>query len=336
MFVSKSIGRFALFFTARILFCVHGRRLFGAVLALVAVLQTPISYAAYKDDCSAANVPNPPAWGDPNWTSNGKVNKPFISQNLNARVYFYKSTSPVGVCVALPRDDGTNILLLGVICLGGDISNATDGKAKACFWDNQDVTKGGASFPIKLGTGISIVDQFAGGPSLTGTPGAADGGNVCTDCHAGENPFVINPAEGAFANIPNEMSNNWYQPVNVPMGWPLNPGPTDLSGVKVGMGQNRCTSCHVRESAGGDGRFPAVSKATTGYCGTVLKSAYAANGSMPPSNPGDASYAPEYNALQAMCAAAPTAVPIPQWLSWALGFVVLSACIRRFGSRRQA
>jgi len=145
---------------------------------------TQLSGTAYIDECRAIGVPIPPKWpglaGSSEWTSKGRLDFTFISKDLIAEVFTYQSSSPRGVCFALPRYSATEkeIQLLGIICQGNDTS-------KACFWDNQE---------NKVNTGIPKneareLTRFAGGADLVGSPT----GGICSDCHAGENAFNIHP-----------------------------------------------------------------------------------------------------------------------------------------------
>jgi hypothetical protein len=143
--------------------------------------------ADYIDQCSAAGVPIPPDWGTSQWESKGALTnaQQFIGGTTVAEIYTYKSNAPEGVCFALPRSVGNTIQALGIICLGKTSSNA-------CFWDNQQDADGNGSFeksfPIPKGMIVSI-SRFAGGADLA----TLNTGGICTDCHAGENPFVIHP-----------------------------------------------------------------------------------------------------------------------------------------------
>lgn len=140
---------------------------------------TTTSGQAYRDECLANGVPIPLNIGDPAWISRGQIPQPelFIAVGLKAEVLTYQSTSPPGMCVALPRfDNADNVQLDGVICLGQTNS-------KACFWDNQ---KNGTAFTFQRGTSRPFSDR-GGGIEITRN---AIGG-TCTDCHAGENPYII-------------------------------------------------------------------------------------------------------------------------------------------------
>jgi hypothetical protein len=239
--------------------------------------------AAYVNACSADGVPTPPDWGTSQWVSQGTLTdaQEFISASMVAEVFTWESSAPEGMCIALPRSNGNSIGLLGIICLG-------KASGKACFWDNQQNDN---QFPIQKGTVVPL-SQFAGGGDLEG-----GSGGVCTSCHAGENPYVIHP--GTNLGTPKLGSfplkaDGWYDPMVHP-SWPQNPGPTNILASVPSSGQ--CTSCHTQPGPGG--RFPKLSTALIGYCGTILPRAIART--MPPGNPNDPNYAAHANALIAAC-----------------------------------
>jgi hypothetical protein len=89
-----------------------------------------------------------------------------------------------GACIALPRGTGLPGTLLGIIC-----QSATTGQA--CFWDNKR-----ADDPNQRPVGwanlrLSIADL-------------ADGSNLqdnCTNCHRGNNVFLIPPDDQTWAKL---------------------------------------------------------------------------------------------------------------------------------------
>ena len=181
-------------------------------------------------------------------------------------------TSPSGMCFALPRySDGslTTVDLDGVICLSRTTS-------KVCFWDNQ---MSGTGFSFASGTKIPIgvVDlvlnpagQYqAGGFELNnGT------GGPCTNCHAGENPYIIHPKTnlgsqlwGALKGPPQNLPTFGparYDPL-VPSAWWQN-----ASSHAAALVPGQCGACHVQGDAG---RFPHLSTDTGDYCNTILQQA---------------------------------------------------------------
>ncbi len=248
--------------------------------------------AAYITECSEADVPIPPDWGTASWTNQGVLTPNFLGGT--ATVYTYESVTPRGGCIALPRQYGVPgvIGLLGIICLGQDSS-------KACFWDNKDVP---------VGVVVPITD-FVGGADLN--PPNWSGG-ICSDCHAGENPWNVHPGS-SLASWGHKMPVDWHEPLVHP-SWPQNPGPTLLLDSISGDPDGRaCLTCH---SSGFAGRFPRVSTEIRGYCVSVLS--VAARTTMPNAgNPaldiplpsvGDpgSGYMAHAQALEAACAASPT------------------------------
>lgn len=255
---------------------------------------------AYLDECQAAGVPIPPTINvmDPaglaGWKSQGFIptGDQFIV-GTPAEVRTYHSTSPEGMCYALPRYTDSSlstVFLDGVICMGKQSS-------KVCFWDNQ-WTVGGAvqAFTFPAGTQIPIgVPTAPGGKYQGGGKEIEFGpGGICTDCHAGENPYIIHPKSnlavsgapilwetlaGAPQNLPS-MAANRYDPL-VGGSWPQN----QLSQAGSTL-PSACSPCHVK---GGNGRFPHLSNEIPSYCSTILGQAITRT--MPPSSPGSAAAA---------------------------------------------
>jgi hypothetical protein len=149
----------------------------------------------------------------------------------------------------------------------------------------------GSNFTIKKDSPTPTpLTDFAGGVGL-------EGDDVCSNCHAGENAFIVHPGtpldRGSLLR-----PKDWHEPLVSPR-WPLNPGPTSLlDGITLGSGEGSCTAsaCHRQSFAG---RFPEVSRELDGYCDTVLKNAIAMT--MPPGNPGDPAYRKHTDALLAAC-----------------------------------
>ncbi|MEO8671968.1 MAG: hypothetical protein ABI411_11685 [Tahibacter sp.] len=249
---------------------------------------------AYLNECIAAKVPIPPPIGvlDPAGTAGWKT-QGFIPPATQfivgtpAELRTYKSATPAGMCYALPRySDGskTTVALDGVICLSQETS-------KVCIWDNQ---MSGTTFSFPAGTKIPIgvpdnaIDPMgryqAGGFELLGGEGG-----VCTDCHAGENPYITHPKANlgggvlweslsvAPQNLPT-FAPNRYDPL-VAAAWPQNQ--LSQAGPTV---PPECGACHFKGNAG---RFPHLSNllnGPSGYCKTILSQAITKT--MPPGAPG--------------------------------------------------
>ncbi|MER9026138.1 hypothetical protein NKI01_26910 [Mesorhizobium sp. M0815] len=226
---------------------------------------------AYRAECLADGVPIPPDFGPGSgWTSQGKIDKAdlFIERSIDAEVLSWTSASPSGICVALPRYDANNMVQLdGVICLGRDTS-------KTCFWDNE---KNGQTFEFPLGTSRPFSD-FGGGTELQ-----ASVGGVCSDCHAGENPYIIHGK--ILSSLSDTFGAEWYHPLvrtGDTVEWPQNPGPMDSP--------KACTACHGSAAQGEfAGRLPRLSSSLTGYCGAVMRSSI---GALAPPMPGRVNTAP--------------------------------------------
>lgn len=220
----------------------------------VASMATTASGAQYRAECREAGVPIPPDWGSSGWNYEGDLANNFLGSGNPAEVWSAKSSSPKGICVALPRINGSTIGALGIICLGTESNNA-------CFYDASNVPVG-ASKPI---------EEFLAGDDLWN--------GVCTDCHAGENPYVVHPS-GPLNLAPDNMGTAWYKPLIKP-AWPQNPGPFALIGqVPINklppVNDASCLDCHNQGFAG---RFPdilalnAIAGGESGYCRAVLKNA---------------------------------------------------------------
>jgi hypothetical protein len=200
---------------------------------------------------------------------------------------------PLGMCIALPRytdNTKTTVQLDGVICLG-------QASSEVCFWDNQMNGMGfffpaGTKIPIGVpDTSINPLGQYqAGGFELNN-----GSGGICTECHAGQNPYIIHPNSnlgggllmGQLNQPPLSLptfSARRYDPL-VPASWPqnqLSQSPALVPAV--------CASCHYAGGTGG--AFPHLfgiaqpngKVEPRGYCSTILDQAISRT--MPPSDPG--------------------------------------------------
>lgn len=222
---------------------------------LTVFLKTNASGEKYVEECREAGVPVPQAMFSDEWAFQAIFDNEFISDTSQAELWLHTSESPPGVCLALPRYPGTGAGssdeagLLGIICLGTQSS-------KACFFDNPQ----GRAFRRNVEVPIS---EFVGGSDLV-----ANGQGICTDCHRGENPYVVHPLKPAFAGLPSVLPLAWHDPLVVP-SWPQNPGPINLLDVVASPG--RCDDCH---RVGDAGRFPEVATPLfQSYCQVVLATA---------------------------------------------------------------
>lgn len=278
---------------------------------------------AYVDECESAGVPIPPtfnyelAWhGFSDWTKVGVQTVNFAGGSIANQIteVFYYQTGQ-GVCIALPRSQfppgqtpeqgpPDNVVLLGVICQG----NAS---AKACFWDAENINPNN---DVRFGDGPRP-EYFVGGADIDTTT------DQCTNCHLGENVFIIHPFT-ALAEVPNTMPSTWVDPI-IPAGrnWIENIGPFDfdpssydfaaLQAQGLFQFSTACLTCHTSSSGG---RFPQVSNQTTTYCNRVLSAAFGETmpqGESAPAAPNARN--PLYEELIAACSApAPSEINPPE------------------------
>ena len=257
-------------------------------IKVIVFLKTNAGGAQYIEECRDAGVPIPPPMFSSAWNFQGTVDGEFLSEEGQTDLWYYTSQSPRGVCLSLPRyfeRSGFNEAeLFGLICLGIETN-------KACFWDNPRGTFFTRNVPVDI-------SQFVGGVDLV-----ANGQGVCTDCHAGENPYVVHPEKPPFSGLtPSLLPLGWHDPL-VDASWPQNPGPTNVLDAVASTG--RCNSCHQVGSAG---RFPEVSTQLSGYCRVVLGTAIGSlpKRTMPPFGLNHSQYTAHINALQASCSAPPS------------------------------
>ena len=266
------------------------------------LMATPNRGKAYVDECATAGVPIPPPIGqlDPAGTSGWKTEgflQPGTQFIVNSPAELRSYQSPTGMCYALPRYDDASkstVALDGVICL----SKTT---AKACFWDNQ---MNGKPLPFPNGTRIPIgfpdtAVNAAGQYQAGGTELENGSGGVCSDCHSGENPYIVHPKlelnpgvtwGGVEDGLP-AFGADRATPL-VAASWPQNASSlADAATPKI------CAGCHSKD--GGGGRLPQLSAQIVGYCGTILPQAIAKT--MPPRNPGSQATNPEVLALLQLC-----------------------------------
>jgi len=225
------------------------------------------SGAEYIQDCRDAGVPVPDVILDGAWTRQGTLQTDFVAlPDTTAELWSYESglEEPDGVCLALPRWKVDDVAAaFGVICLGRQ-------SGASCYWDNPM----GESFPRYQPVDI---ENFVGGTDLVGNMGG-----VCSDCHAGRNPFVVHPDGPAFKHlrVTDQVDLNpvtWHDPL-VDGAWPQNPPPIrelgPVSNAFAGYPQQSCNNCHTGRVAG---RFPPVRRKPTGemsdYCNVVIRNA---------------------------------------------------------------
>jgi len=275
-----------------------------------AIFATPTvnSGQAYINECMAAGVPIPPPIGNlgvGQWLSRGFIPQAqqfIVGTPAEVRTF----TSPAGICVALPRytdNSLATVRLDGVICLGQASNNV-------CFWDNQ---MNGSAFTFPSGTQIPIgVPNLAINPAGQYQAGGAElavngsVGGVCTDCHAGQNPYIIHPnanlGGGQLMGNLGTASSVRYDP-HVAASWPQNQRSMSQTLVPP-----VCVGCHVTGGLGG--AFPHLSSELPDYCGMILAQAVSGpKATMPPGSAGSAASDAAVIAFRAWCGMPASAGP---------------------------
>lgn len=159
---------------------------FAVLAQSVVAVDTP-----YIAQCRAQDVPIPPDWAETGtaWELQGnlRTGSNLLEPGQDAFVWTYTDPSVRGACIALPRGSGASGSLAGIIC-----QSATTGAA--CFWDNMpknDQRRGILGWKNQT---LRISD-LADGSNLTGVTG------ICTNCHRGNNVFLISPDDPTWARV---------------------------------------------------------------------------------------------------------------------------------------
>ena len=234
-------------------------------------LTTTLQGGAYVSQCQSEGVPVPdtvqvtrgaPIFsggaGKPpvnQWINWGEFGNEFTAGGLDAELWSYHSDSPAGVCLALPRWRGQMVSAFGIVCLGYDSS-------KVCYFDEGNVPSGQVRTIQSFKSGYALYEEYPGAP--------LNPGGICTDCHAGGNPFIIHPDYAPFKLLRKSAtllhSNSWPEPIVAPQ-WPQNPGPLNSLGP-VPQGESTCMLCHGGMSKD---KFPQLSTALPRYCAEIIQ-----------------------------------------------------------------
>lgn len=175
----------------------------------------------YIETCRANDVPIPPNWPDERWVSRGEL--PFFFADFpdakTTEVFTYEEPNGRGLCYALVRKNHNKWYeAVGIICQ----SKAT---GKACFWDN--IVPG-----LRMDTrirGLEIkLDIRTMGNAWTMR-------ERCTDCHRGDNVFLIHPGT-PLAAVTQRIPDVRYTPIGKE-DWE-NPEPMEHKG------EGACSQCH--------------------------------------------------------------------------------------------
>lgn len=170
------------------------------VIALVAF--AALTHSAYAVDtpymahCRAQGVPIPPDWAETGtaWELQGnlRTGSNLLQPGQDAFVWTYTDPLVRGACIALPRGSGASESLAGIIC-----QSATTGAA--CFWDNRrrDNANPLRQMPTLGWRGQTlIISELKDATNLTEL-----GSGVCTNCHRGNNVFLISPDDLTWGNV---------------------------------------------------------------------------------------------------------------------------------------
>jgi hypothetical protein len=167
-------------------------------------IETPVatlSYPTRQDGdtdymafCRKNRVPIPPDWAEKGteWVLQGNLNDRYGGTNLlvpgeDAFVWTWSDPVRKGAAIALPRGDGRPGSLAGIIS-----QSAITGYA--CFWDNMPPNDQRRGILGWRGQTLRI-SQLADGSNLTGVTG------ICTECHRGNNVFIISPDDPTWAKV---------------------------------------------------------------------------------------------------------------------------------------
>lgn len=155
---------------------------------------TVLAEGTYLESCRAKGVPIPPDWkpSSSEWQSHGRLATILLTPNtadevaadhINfAQVWSYAPPQGKGACIALGRNGGT----FRVIC-----QSATTGYA--CFWGNDPTASGTGWTPERAEVLIaSLRDPVQG---------FAPGTVACTECHRGNNAFLVAPDDPTWATV---------------------------------------------------------------------------------------------------------------------------------------
>lgn len=210
----------------------------------------------YMQTCADNGVPTPPDWPGAGWAPLQRLDYSLnlLQSGTDTKVAIHEVTSgpQEGLCIGLPRTDGSFTALFGIICQ----SKRT---GKACFYDNIDQSGRRISgFESSLSLRIS---ELQNGDTLA---------ENCTDCHRGGNAFLVTPNTPLQNPLGRPLVR--YSPVSSQPAW-VNPawhaqGSTGPTGAV-----RACAVCH---------EIPEPSRA---YCDRVLEQAARRTMPNPAANP---------------------------------------------------
>jgi hypothetical protein len=198
----------------------------------------------YVQTCADNGVPAPPDWPGAGWAPLQRLdyNLNLLQSGTDTKVAIHEVTSgpQEGLCIGLPRTNGSFTTLFGIICQSKQTG-------KACFYDNIDQSGRRISgFESSLSLRISDLQN---GDTLT---------ENCTDCHRGGNAFLVTP--GTPLQNPLGRPLVRYSPVSSQPAW-VNPAWHTQGSTGPTGAVRACAVCH---------EIPEPSRA---YCDRVLEQA---------------------------------------------------------------
>lgn len=153
-----------------------------------------MSESNYMESCRAKGVPVPPDWkqASSEWESHGNLKtilltpntleKVTVDETTFASVWSYASPNVRGACIALGRSGGS----FQIIC-----QSATTGYA--CFWGNDPRSSSTSWTPETADVSIASLRDPAQGFAADSVP--------CTECHRGNNAFLVAPDDPTWATV---------------------------------------------------------------------------------------------------------------------------------------
>jgi len=148
----------------------------------------------YMRTCRAHGVPIPPDWNvsSKDWERHGYLTTILLTPNnmekvqpddtTFAGVWSYASPTVRGGCIALGRSGGS----FQVIC-----QSAASGQA--CFWGNDPQLRSSSWTPETTEVAMSSLHD----PEQGFAPGTV----ACTECHRGNNAFLVAPDDATWATV---------------------------------------------------------------------------------------------------------------------------------------
>lgn len=161
------------------------RDFLGEILLSKTLVDILLGRTTYMGDCDRAGVPVPPDFSvtGSQWTHQGNLTTNMLNPGQPAQVWSWAHPSRRGACIALPRGTGApGNGLAGIICQGSVTGNA-------CFWDNIDRD---TDARIPWAGATLVISKLKDGTNL---------GENCTDCHRGDNVFLLAPDDPAWCRL---------------------------------------------------------------------------------------------------------------------------------------